>query len=231
MYPHHIEHTFESQYSRLPRFRRDTRWSLGRTLSHGSAHEQPTKTRGPLLSSVAPGFDRHRDVACGVRRPFTTSISLTRRSVAVGSRSGDREEGAHKDKVLGSDRRRPLSSVSMFTRPDDLSDEAVMDALGTGWGLRVRRIEYVPLGFGSYHWRVDADDEQRVGLRSLMTSRSRVAMSSSSRSPTSRDDGTPDRSASQHACSSLATRRAFSACSSTTTDWSPQRTAGPSGWC
>lgn len=62
----------------------------------------------------------------------------------------------------------------MFTRPDDLSDAAVIDALSTGWGLRVRRIEYVPLGFGSYHWRVDADGEQRFVTADDLAAKRRV---------------------------------------------------------
>jgi len=34
-----------------------------------------------------------------------------------------------------------------------------VEALRQGWGLAVREIEYAPVGFGSYHWRVTADDE------------------------------------------------------------------------
>lgn len=48
----------------------------------------------------------------------------------------------------------------MFTRPNDLFDSEVVDVLGVAWGLRVGEIEYVPLGFGSHHWRVFADGEQ-----------------------------------------------------------------------
>ena len=44
----------------------------------------------------------------------------------------------------------------MFTRPTDLSDPQVVEALGA-WGLRVEEIEYVPVGFGSHHWRVVAN--------------------------------------------------------------------------
>lgn len=46
----------------------------------------------------------------------------------------------------------------MFTRPEQLADESVAKALGEGWGLLVRTLEHVPVGFGSYHWRVDAGD-------------------------------------------------------------------------
>lgn len=46
----------------------------------------------------------------------------------------------------------------MFTRPDDLRDAEVADALGTGWGLRVVGVEHAPLGFGSHHWWVRTSD-------------------------------------------------------------------------
>ena len=44
----------------------------------------------------------------------------------------------------------------MFTRPDNLSDAQVVEALGA-WELSIDTIEYAPVGFGSYHWRVIAD--------------------------------------------------------------------------
>jgi spectinomycin phosphotransferase len=44
----------------------------------------------------------------------------------------------------------------VLTRPDDLSDQQVAEAL-RAWGLSVDEIAYVPLGFGSHHWRVTAD--------------------------------------------------------------------------
>ena len=44
----------------------------------------------------------------------------------------------------------------MFTRPEDFSDDAVAVALTEGWGLRANAIEYLPMGFGSHHWRVEA---------------------------------------------------------------------------
>ncbi|MBA2281037.1 MAG: phosphotransferase [Acidimicrobiia bacterium] len=49
----------------------------------------------------------------------------------------------------------------MFTRPDDLPDEAVVAAVAGGWDLRVRRIDHVPLGFGSHHWQVEIDGGER----------------------------------------------------------------------
>ncbi len=42
----------------------------------------------------------------------------------------------------------------MFTRPDDLSDEAVGAALTAGWGLTIDRLDYAPVGFGSHHWHL-----------------------------------------------------------------------------
>lgn len=40
----------------------------------------------------------------------------------------------------------------MLTRPADLPDREVAEALSDGWGLDVERICYAPLGFGSHHW-------------------------------------------------------------------------------
>lgn len=42
----------------------------------------------------------------------------------------------------------------MFTRPSDLSDSAVADAVASEWGLVVDEIGYAAVGFGSHHWRV-----------------------------------------------------------------------------
>jgi Phosphotransferase enzyme family len=42
----------------------------------------------------------------------------------------------------------------MFTRPGDIADSDVASALSQGWGLDVDDVEYAPVGFGSYHWRV-----------------------------------------------------------------------------
>jgi spectinomycin phosphotransferase len=47
--------------------------------------------------------------------------------------------------------------MSMFTRPNDFSDDAVVAAVAEGWGRRAGVIEYLPVGFGSHHWRVEAD--------------------------------------------------------------------------
>ena len=38
--------------------------------------------------------------------------------------------------------------------PDDLPQPALREALEGGWSLRAVTLEYLPLGFGSHHWRV-----------------------------------------------------------------------------
>jgi spectinomycin phosphotransferase len=50
----------------------------------------------------------------------------------------------------------------VLTEPADLDRAAVTAALERHWGLRAPRLEYLPLGFGSHHWRaVDARGVQR----------------------------------------------------------------------
>ncbi len=44
----------------------------------------------------------------------------------------------------------------MFTRPDDLTDDAVASVLGERWGVDVDRVAYAPVGFGSHHWTATA---------------------------------------------------------------------------
>lgn len=46
----------------------------------------------------------------------------------------------------------------MRVRPEDIDDADVVDAVGDGWGLVVRAIEFAPVGFGGHHWWVAADD-------------------------------------------------------------------------
>lgn len=46
----------------------------------------------------------------------------------------------------------------MFTQPEDLTDDAVVDALMHGWGLAVDDIAYAAVGFGSHHWNVVGGD-------------------------------------------------------------------------
>ena len=43
----------------------------------------------------------------------------------------------------------------MKARPDGLSDRDVEAALATGWNINAR-VEYLPVGAGSYHWRAAA---------------------------------------------------------------------------
>ena len=42
----------------------------------------------------------------------------------------------------------------METRPDDLSDHVVADAVAAGWAVRSPVVAYLPVGFGSHHWSV-----------------------------------------------------------------------------
>lgn len=44
----------------------------------------------------------------------------------------------------------------MKDRPAGVSDGQVAAAVAGGWGLDVRSVAYRPVGFGSYHWAVDA---------------------------------------------------------------------------
>ena len=48
----------------------------------------------------------------------------------------------------------------MFTRPTDLADDVVSAVVEDAWQLSVRRIDYAPVGFGSYHWHVRADGDR-----------------------------------------------------------------------
>ena len=45
----------------------------------------------------------------------------------------------------------------MLVRPSDLPDSSVVAALSAGWGLGVVSAEYLPVGFGSHHWRIFDD--------------------------------------------------------------------------
>jgi len=45
----------------------------------------------------------------------------------------------------------------VFTKPVDVDDAQVGDALLAGWALTVDEIAYAAVGFGSYHWHVAAD--------------------------------------------------------------------------
>lgn len=50
----------------------------------------------------------------------------------------------------------------METRPADIDDERLRSAIRDGWGFDAERIEFTPLGFGSYHWTItDHHGERR----------------------------------------------------------------------
>ena len=46
---------------------------------------------------------------------------------------------------------------AMLTRPADLPDPKVNEALRAGWGLEPIDVEYSAVGFGSHHWQVGDD--------------------------------------------------------------------------
>jgi hypothetical protein len=46
----------------------------------------------------------------------------------------------------------------MLTRPAGLTDAHLVTVLRAGWDLGPASAEYRPLGFGSHHWQVIADD-------------------------------------------------------------------------
>jgi spectinomycin phosphotransferase/16S rRNA (guanine(1405)-N(7))-methyltransferase len=48
----------------------------------------------------------------------------------------------------------------VFTRPDGLTDAAVVDVLELHWRLAVDTINHAPVGFGSFHWNVSSGDER-----------------------------------------------------------------------
>ena len=49
----------------------------------------------------------------------------------------------------------------MLTRPDQLSDAALAQALGAGWGITPATVEYRAVGYGSHHWEVTAGRDLR----------------------------------------------------------------------
>jgi spectinomycin phosphotransferase len=49
----------------------------------------------------------------------------------------------------------------MLTRPGQLSDAALAQALGAGWGIMPATIEYRAVGYGSHHWEVTAGRDLR----------------------------------------------------------------------
>jgi hypothetical protein len=49
----------------------------------------------------------------------------------------------------------------MFTRPGQLSDAALAQALGAGWGITPATMQYRAVGYGSHHWEVTAGRDLR----------------------------------------------------------------------
>jgi hypothetical protein len=49
----------------------------------------------------------------------------------------------------------------MLTEPAGFDPADLVGALQTSWGIEVDDLEYVPVGFGSYHWRVTGRDRRR----------------------------------------------------------------------
>lgn len=49
----------------------------------------------------------------------------------------------------------------MFSRPDVLTDEVIASVLEGAWGISVATSEYLPIGFGSHHWAVRTDANER----------------------------------------------------------------------
>jgi hypothetical protein len=50
----------------------------------------------------------------------------------------------------------------MRTRPTDVTDEAILGALRSGWAIEAESVAYLPVGFGSHHWTASAGDENGV---------------------------------------------------------------------
>jgi uncharacterized glyoxalase superfamily protein PhnB len=49
----------------------------------------------------------------------------------------------------------------VLTRPDDLEDSVLTDAVRHGWGLATESLEYRPVGFGSHYWQATDSAGQR----------------------------------------------------------------------
>ena len=49
----------------------------------------------------------------------------------------------------------------MLTRPGQLSDAALVQALGAGWGITPVTMRYRAVGYGSHHWEVAAGRDLR----------------------------------------------------------------------
>ena len=62
----------------------------------------------------------------------------------------------------------------MFTRPEGLSDEALVSAINTGWNATIASVSYRAVGFGSHHWDVidDRGDRRFATVDDLLSKRS-----------------------------------------------------------
>src|SRR4051794_20241684 len=49
----------------------------------------------------------------------------------------------------------------MRTRPEDLPDAVLLGALAESWDLDIASLEYLPVGFGSHHWRATNTGDRR----------------------------------------------------------------------
>lgn len=49
----------------------------------------------------------------------------------------------------------------MLTAPADLDESALAAALLSGWGIDAGSMSYLPVGWGSHHWDVAAEDGGR----------------------------------------------------------------------
>jgi spectinomycin phosphotransferase/16S rRNA (guanine(1405)-N(7))-methyltransferase len=50
----------------------------------------------------------------------------------------------------------------MYSKPTHLADQAVIEALAEGWNLTPVTVDYLAVGFGSYHWRAAGRDGRPV---------------------------------------------------------------------
>jgi spectinomycin phosphotransferase len=51
--------------------------------------------------------------------------------------------------------------VGVFTEPDDLDRGTLADALRADWRIDAARLEHLPVGFGSHHWKAAGTDGSR----------------------------------------------------------------------
>ncbi len=49
----------------------------------------------------------------------------------------------------------------MLSRPDDISDDAILAAVRQWWGIDAKEAKHSPVGFGSHHWTVTVADCSR----------------------------------------------------------------------